>query len=486
MYGPQSSGATPLLSADGATLLTEKSKILERWAEHFQDVLNRPASINDQAIARLPQVEVNSSLNDPPDVQEVKMAIKQLSDGKAPGSDAIPSEIYKCGSTTLTEQLTVLFKQIWIQQIIPQEFKDATIIHLYKRKGERKSCDNHRGISLLSIAGKILARLMLNRLINHLECDLLPESQCGFRKGRGTVDMIFAARQLQEKCQEQNKALYSTFVDLTKAFDTVSREGLWKIMAKFGCPARFIAIVRQFHEGMMARVLDDGDTSNDFAVTNGVKQGCVLAPTLFSMVFSAMLNDAFSDETGIPLNYRTDGKLFNQRRLQAITKVKSTVIRDFLFADDCALNALTEQDMQTTVDKFSTACDNFGLTISTKKTEVMHQPAPGMPYGKPSISVKGKELTVVDKFTYLGSALSRVVHIDDEVNTRIAKASSAFGRLKDNVWERRGISISTKLKVYRAVVLTTLLYGSESWTVYSRHARQLNHFHMTCLQRLKY
>ena len=96
--------------------------------------------------------------------------------------------------------------------------------------------------------------------------------------GRGTVDMIFAARQLQEKCQE-HQDLYTTFVDLTKAFDTVSHEGLWKIMAKFGCPGRFITMVRQFHDGMMARVLDNGEASSDFAVSNGVKQGCVLAPT---------------------------------------------------------------------------------------------------------------------------------------------------------------------------------------------------------------
>jgi len=79
--------------------------------------------------------------------------------------------------------------------------------------------------------------LLLNRLILHLEDGRLPESQCGFRAGRGTVDMVFAARQLQEKCQEQYQDLYTTFVDLTKAFDTVSREGLWMIMAKFGCPA---------------------------------------------------------------------------------------------------------------------------------------------------------------------------------------------------------------------------------------------------------
>ena len=125
----------------------------------------------------------------------------------------------------------------YLQRSTKQEvLKDATIIHLFKRKG------NHGGISLLSVAGKILARVLLNRLNEHLEWSgLLPESQCGFRKNRGTIDMIFTARQLQEKCQEQNVDLYMTFVDLSKAFDTVSREGLRKIMAKFGCPAKFIA-----------------------------------------------------------------------------------------------------------------------------------------------------------------------------------------------------------------------------------------------------
>ena len=103
--------------------------------------------------------------------------------------------------------------------------------------------------------------------------------------------MIFTARQLQEKYQEQNVDLYMTFVDLTKAFDTVSRDGLWKIMAKFGCPPRYTAMVRQFHDGMQARVQNDGGYSEPFPVTNGVKQGCVMAPTLFSMMFSAMLTE---------------------------------------------------------------------------------------------------------------------------------------------------------------------------------------------------
>ena len=99
-----------------------------------------------------------------------------------------------------------------------------------------------------------------------------------------------------------------TFVDLTKAFDTVSREGLWNIMAKFGCPTKFIAMMRQFHDGMLARVQNDGGFSDPFRVTNGVKQGCVLAPTLFSIMFSAMLTAAFQDgDNGIPIRYRFDG-----------------------------------------------------------------------------------------------------------------------------------------------------------------------------------
>ena len=177
-----------------------------------------------------------------------------------------------------------------------------------------------RGISLLSIAGKILAKILLNRLNVHLDqTGLIPESQCGFRKARGTIDMIFTARQLQEKCQEQNVDLYMTFIDLTKAFDTVSRDGLWKIMAKFGCPPRYIAMVRQFHDGTQARIQNDGEYSEPFPVTNGVKQGCVMAPTLFSMMFSAMLTDAFQDvDAGFPIRYRFDGKLLNLRTASQI------------------------------------------------------------------------------------------------------------------------------------------------------------------------
>ena len=110
VYGPQGSGTTPLLSADGTSLLIEKEAILKRWAEHFDGVLNRPSSISDEAINRLPQVECNLLLEFPI-VSETVKAIKLLSSDKAPGSDAIPAEIYKAGGPPVAEKLHYVEKR---------------------------------------------------------------------------------------------------------------------------------------------------------------------------------------------------------------------------------------------------------------------------------------------------------------------------------------------------------------------------------------
>ena len=116
-------------------------------------------------------------------------------------------------------------------------------------------------------------------------------------------------------------------------------------------------------------------------MTNGAKQGCVLSLTLFSMMFSAMLSDACQDgDNGIRIRYRFDGKLFNLRRLQAKSKVQTEVLDVFLFADDMAKCAPTEEKMQKCVEQVSDSCDSYDLTISIKRSEVVYQPAPGKPY----------------------------------------------------------------------------------------------------------
>nr|VZI21243.1 unnamed protein product [Spirometra erinaceieuropaei] len=112
--------------------------------------------------------------------------------------------------------------------------------------------------------------------------------------------------------------LYFPFVYLTKTFDRVNRDGLWKIMQKFGCPERFTQMVRQLHDGMMARITDNGAVSEAFSVTDGVKQDCVLTSTLFSLMLSVMLLDAYRDERpGINIAYRMDDHLVNQRRMHS-------------------------------------------------------------------------------------------------------------------------------------------------------------------------
>ena len=208
---------------------------------------------------------------------------------------------------------------------------------------------------------------------------------------------------------------------------------------------------------MQACVQNDGEFSEPFEVTNGVKQGCIMAPTLFSMMFSAMLMDAFQDsDTGFPIRSRFDGNIFNLRRLQAKPKVQTDVLDELLYGDDMDKNTSSEAKMHRAMDQVSQSCDNYDLTISTKKTEVVHQPVPGKPYIEQTITVNGQKLKAVDKFTYLGSTLSRAVHTDDEVTASIAKASVTFGRLRANVWERSGIKLDTKLKVYKAVDLDSI------------------------------
>lgn len=158
------------------------------------------------------------------------------------------------------------------------------------------------------------------------------------------------------------------FVDLTKAFDSVSREGLWKLLLKAGCPPRVVKIIRSFYDGMMARVSDLRTTSEAFPVTSWTKQGCVMAPLLFCIIFSAMLQDAFRNcGSGVMIRFRSDGGIFNLQRLKAQTKVSLLLLRELLFADIWALIAHTEDELQSILNDFARAASRYGLTISIKK-----------------------------------------------------------------------------------------------------------------------
>ena len=237
---------------------------------------------------------------------------------------------------------------------------------------------------------------------------------------------------------------------------------------------------------MAARVLEEGRLSEPFGVNNGTKQGCVLAPLLFNIFYAAMLLDAFrNNDQGLHIKYRTDGGIFNLRRLQAKTKVIDLLARDLLYADDCELDLLvahTLEDAHSIVDCFARAATRFGFYINIKKTEVIqqlrsqNQPTNGM------LHVDGLPLANMSRFCYLGSILSQNATIDDDITERITKSSQAFGRLKHRLWDDNNVSLATKISVYRAFVMSTLLYGAETWTLYQRQVHSLDQFHMRCLR----
>ena len=274
-----------------------------------------------------------------PTLEELSEAIDSLASGKAPGSDGIPPDLLKHCKITLLHSLHVLLSQCRQEGAVPQDMIDAKIITLFKNKGERSDCNNYRGISLLS---KVFAKVILIRLQKLAERVYL-ESQCGFRAGRPTIDMAFSLLQLQEKCGEQQMPLYNAFIDLTKAFDLVSRDGLFQILPKIGCSPKMQSMIESLHANMKRTVRFNDSSSRPFDIRSGVKQGCVLAPTLFGIYFALLLRHAFGTTSeGICLGTRSDGRLFNIGHLRAKTKVREVLIRDMLFADDATVTTHTQ------------------------------------------------------------------------------------------------------------------------------------------------
>ncbi|BHF72739.1 hypothetical protein SprV_0401581000 [Sparganum proliferum] len=228
------------------------------------------------------------------------------------------------------------------------------------------------------------------------------------------------------------------------------------------------------------------DNPTGISLTKLPERSCrELAPTLFSPVFSPVLLQAYRDERpAISIAYRTDDLLLPTRRVQAPTRTSKTTVQELLFANDRTHNTKTEATVQRSVDLFASGCAIFELSINTDKTVITHRPEPEAARTMPSINVNETRPTSVDTSAYLGSTILNNTKIYAEVAHRISKGSQAFGRRKASVWSRHRVQINTELKMSRVVVSTTLLYGVESWTVYVSQSRKLNHFHISCFQKM--
>ena len=159
---------------------------MARWSEYFQKLLNVPGDIEPEVLEDIQKRSVNTALNDKPTMDEMVRAINGLKDG-------IPAEVWKYGGANLSNRLYRCIIKIWEECHVPQACKNANIATIYK-KGDRTECGNYRGIFILSAAGKIFARILLNRLSSHITPEMVPETQCGFRSNRRTVYMIFCLR----------------------------------------------------------------------------------------------------------------------------------------------------------------------------------------------------------------------------------------------------------------------------------------------------
>ena len=282
---------------ENGILLRDVELIRERWIRWFHTLLNAKSPRFDPNIAKgLDQWPENMPLEVQPTMQELTDAIRSFANGKVVGPDGVSVEVFKVtlnGDLALRRRLLDIVVRIWRGGEVPQQWKDAIIMVLHKKK-DRTECGNYRGISLVAHAGKILLKIIARRLSEYCErVEILPEEQSGFRPNRYTTDMMFVIRRLQELARKKRFSLYVCFIDLTKAYDSVDRILLWTVLARFSVPHNMISVIRQFHDGMRACArLDDRVCSRWFAVEQGLRQGCVLALLLFNIFFAAVINVA--------------------------------------------------------------------------------------------------------------------------------------------------------------------------------------------------
>ena len=297
-----------------------------------------------------------------------------MKNGKVAGPDGIPAEALKADVNTSVEMLHSLFEEIWEKEEIPAEWKEGYLIKIPK-KGDLSCCDNYRGITLLSVPGKILNRIILERTLR--------EQQAGFRQ--------------------------DNFVDYEKAFDSVDRETLWKVLRHYGVPNKLVNMIKNSCEGMSCRVIHEGQLIKNFEVRTGVRQGCLLSPFLFILVIDWVM------------------KTTTKEKRNGIQWTMLTQLDDLDFADDLALLSHSHMQMQDKTTELSLISERVGLKINKRKTKILRTNATC----ETPIMLEGETLEEVKDFRYLGSIVDTHGGTEADVKKRISKSRVAFHLLRN-------------------------------------------------------
>ena len=452
LRGKKSNTTASIKDSEG-NILSNENDILARWREYFKDLLNPvEATSNDtQEVMHSEEVVFTAA--------EVASAVRRLKSGKAAGEDEIRPEMLKAMNGEGILWLTRVCQVAWKLGKTPEDWQTGVIIPIFK-KGDRKECTNYRGISLLSLPGKVYAKC-LERKCREIVESKLEDGQCGFRPGRSTTDQVFTLRQVFEKSWEYAKDVFTCFVDLEKAYDRVPRDKLWGVLQEYGIGGQLLQAIKSFYCQSEVCIRVNGKRSEPFHVGIGLRQGCALSPLLF-IIYMNWIDKRSQTDEGVTIG--------------------SCKISRLLFADDLVLLAATQSGLQRSLDSFAAACEIAGMKISTTKTEVLHLSR------KPdqcSLHVDGVSLKQVEKFKYLGVAFTSDGKQDEEIDMRTGKASAVMRALHRSVVTKRELSKKAKLSVFKSIFIPILTYGHESWIMTERVRSQVQASEMRFLRRIQ-
>ena len=452
----------PVRSKDGNILTSEEAK-LNRWREHFIEILNRVECEEDiqerEEDDEIRGIDGNVISSEPPSKKEINIAIKQLRSGKAPGIDNIAPELLLVDPESVTNTLHPLFEKIWNTESLPTEWSEGLLVKLPK-KGDVTNCNNWRGIALLSNPSKVLMRIILNRIKESMD-EQLREEQAGFRSNRSCIDHINTLRIIVEQSQEFISNLYLLFIDFEKAFDSINRNSMWRVLQKYGIPRKIINIIKETYNKYRCRVIHDGKVTEPFSINSGVRQGCILSPTIFLLVMDDVM------------------KKVTEEKKRGIQWGLTERLEDLDYADDICLLAQKYVDMEEKFKDLEYKAKKVGLKVNPTKTKLMKVNTKD----RRNIRINGENIEDVKEFSYLGSIISQDGGAVSDVKSRIHKANAVFIQLYP-LWKSREITTKTKLRIFRSNVKSVLLYGCETWKVTAEITRSLQVFLNRCLRKI--
>ena len=330
-----------------------------------------------------------------------------------------------------------IIAQAWEQGYVPNDWAKAVIVPIHK-KGNVKDCNNYRGISLLSVVGKLYAAI-IDRRVRAIVETTLDESQCGFRPMRGCQDQIFCLRQISEKCYERNRDVYMCFVDLEKAYDRVPRDKLFEVLSEYRVQGQLLRAIKSMYRESRAAIRIDSRISSWFDVGNGVRQGCNLSPLLFIIYMDKIIKEA---------------------DFQGGVHIGGSAVNSLAYADDLVILAESAEELQNNISALNRQSFSYGMKINVRKTQVMHI---GRRRKDFQCTIGTEVLEQVKEFVYLGCIFSEDGSLTREFEERKRKGNIVCAQLRSAIFRKKEVSRQTKLSIYKAVYRPTILFGSESW-----------------------